>query len=124
MVSHRILSGRKSFQVSWTLPSVLADLNKAVVWMVSICHPISNSSSPLYKPLETIPSTLAIVSITVTFMFHSFLRSLVSSKQLSLFLLSFIFTLWSIGTLKSTRRQFFSSFWLIITRAGCLAGIR
>ena len=47
MVFHRGLSDSKSPQVSRTLLSILANLNNAVVWMVS-AHPlIPNSSSPL-----------------------------------------------------------------------------
>ena len=36
VISHWILSDIKSLQVSGTLLSILADLNNAVVWMVSI----------------------------------------------------------------------------------------
>ena len=43
-------------QVSVTLLNILADRNNVMVWMVSICFPISNSSSPFFKPLGTVPS--------------------------------------------------------------------
>ena len=36
MVFHWILSDNKSPQVCWTLLSILADLNNAVIYMVSI----------------------------------------------------------------------------------------
>ena len=38
-------------------------------------------------------------------MFHSFFSSLAKSKYLLIFSLSFIFTQWSVGTVKSTKRQ-------------------
>ena len=50
-------------QVSWTLLSILADLNNVIVWMVSAHPPISNSSSSFTKPLEIIPSTPIIITI-------------------------------------------------------------
>ena len=37
MVYHWSLSDSKSHQVSWTLLSILTNLNNVVVWMVSIC---------------------------------------------------------------------------------------
>ena len=45
--------------------------------------------------------------VTLTFMLSLFLSSLARSKYLSLFSLSFIFTLWSIETAKSTIRHVF-----------------
>ena len=39
------LSDGKSPQVSLSLLSILADLNNAVVWMISICRQISNFSN-------------------------------------------------------------------------------
>ena len=55
MVFHGILSDSKSPQVSKTLLSILADLNNAVVWMVSTCSLISKSSSPFINPLRIVP---------------------------------------------------------------------
>ena len=46
MGSHWSLSDSKSIQVSSNLLGILADLNNAVVWMVSNRPLISNSSSP------------------------------------------------------------------------------
>ena len=55
MVFHWSLRDRKSPQVSRTLLSSLADLSNAIVWTVSACSPISNSSSDLWdfqKPFK------------------------------------------------------------------------
>ena len=104
-------SDSKSPQLSRTLLSILADLNKVVVWMVFILPLISNSFSPFSEPLGTDTSTPTLTGITVTFIFHSFFffSSLARSKYLSLFwFVSLIFTPWSTGTVESTRRQFFS----------------
>ena len=50
MVFYWSLSDSKSPQLSWTLLSILAEFNNAVVWMVS-SHPlISQSSSPSTNP--------------------------------------------------------------------------
>ena len=84
MVFHWSLSDSKSPQVSRMLLSILADLNNAVVCMVLILSPISSSSSPLFKLLDTVPSTMTIIFITVTFMFYSFFSSLVRSFCLTI----------------------------------------
>ena len=91
----------KSPEVSMTLLSILANLNSASIWIVSICPLIPNSSSHLSKTLGTVPNTPIITGITVTLIFHNFLSSLAKSKYLSLFSLSLILTLWSAGTAKS-----------------------
>ena len=49
MVFQWSLSDSKSSQVSRTFLSILTDLNNAVLWMVSIRHQISNSSSTLLQ---------------------------------------------------------------------------
>ena len=67
------LSDSMSPQVSRTLPSILADLNNTVIWMVSICPLISKFSIPFTNPMGIVPSVLITVGITVTFMFPSFL---------------------------------------------------
>ena len=79
--SHRrylvaFLRESQSPQVVRTLLGIWADLNNAVSGIVSIRPLISNSSSPLSKALETGPSVLITIGITVTHMFHSFLCSL------------------------------------------------
>ena len=70
------LSDCQSLRFSRTLLSFQADLNSAVVWMVSTCVLISNSSSPFTDPLVTIPSRSITIGIIVTFVFHSFFTSL------------------------------------------------
>ena len=111
----------KSPRVFRTLLSILADLNKVVVRMVSTSL-IFKSSFPSTNPLVTVPNSLIAISITVTLMFHSFFSSLARSRYFSLFSLSFSFTLWSAGIAKSTPRQVtFSSFFfffLTITNPG------
>ena len=72
MVFHWSLSDCKSPKVSRTLISILAVLNKAVVWVVSTRPPTSKSSSPFNNPLVTVPRASITIGITVTFMFHSF----------------------------------------------------
>ena len=87
---------------SRTLLSILADLNNAVVWMVSTHLLISKSSCPCTQPLVIVPSAQITNGITVTFMFLSFFSSLARSRYLSLFSLSISFTLGTTGTAKST----------------------
>ena len=95
----------KSPQVSGTLLSILADLNNAVVWIVSSRALISNSLIPFTNLLGTVPRAPIIIGITVTFMFHSLFSSQARSWYLSLFSSSFNFYLWSAGTAKFTIRQ-------------------
>ena len=68
MVFHCSLSDNKSPQVSWNLLSILADLNNALVWMVSARLLIFLSSSPFTNPLRIIPSPPITITITLTFM--------------------------------------------------------
>ena len=114
VVFHRRLDGSKSFRVSWTLLGILADLNNAVVWIVSILPLISNSSRLFSKPLETVLSAPTTTCITVTFMFQR-------SKYLYIFWLSFIFTQWFARTAKSIRQRVL--FLLINTSSGFLVKI-
>ena len=114
MVFHRNLSDSKSSQDSKTLLSILAYLNNAVVKMVSTCLLIANSSSPCTSLLGTVPSVATTIGITVTFMFQNFFGSLARSRYLSLFSLSFSFTLWSARTAKSTIRKFWGFFCLFV----------
>ena len=112
---HWSLSNIKSPHVSMTLLSILAVLNNAVVWMVSICPATSKSSSPFSNPLVTVPNAPITIGIIVTCMFHSFFNSLVKSRYLSFFSHSFSFILCSAGTAKSTILQvlFFFFCWLL-----------
>ena len=85
---------------------------------------ISNFSWLFAKPLRIVPSAPTTISITVTLMFHSFFSSPARSKYLSIFSLSFIFTVWSAGTVKSLRSVVL--FFIIIDLQGSgqdLAGI-
>ena len=101
MVSHWNLYNSKSHQVSRTLLSILADLNNAVVWMVSTRPLISKSSSSCTIPLVTVPKAQITTGISVTFIVHMFFNSQVRSMYLP-FSLSFNFALWSAETAKST----------------------
>ena len=65
------LSEIKTSEVSRTLLSILADLNHAVVWMVSSRPLIFKSSRPVINPLVTVTSAPITIDITVIFMFHS-----------------------------------------------------
>ena len=76
MVFNWSSSNNKSLQVSRTLLSILADLNKAVVSMVSTRPLISKSSTPFTHPLVSVPSVTITIGITVPFIFHSFFKVL------------------------------------------------
>ena len=91
--------------------------------MVSTHPPISKTSSPLTNLLMTTLCTPRWTCITVTIIFHSFFRSLARCSYLTLFSLSFHFSLWSAWTANSTIRQVFFLL-LTITRSGRLAWIR
>ena len=117
MVSHRSLSDSNSPQVSRTRLSILADLNNAVVWILSTCPLISKSSNPFTNFLWFVPSAPTTIGITITFMCDFFFSSLGRSKYLYLFSLSFISPLWSFGTAKPTIRQVLFFLLLIITRS-------
>ena len=115
MVFHWSLSDSKSPLVSWTLLSILAVLNNAVVWIVSTRPPTSKSSSLFNNPLVTVSKAPITIGIIVTFMFHSFFSSLARSRYLSFFSHSFSFILWSAGTAKSTILQIlFFCCWLLL----------
>ena len=98
-----ILKDSKSPQISCIIHGILADLNTAVVRMISIRPLISKSSSSCTNHFWL--HRVHRLGITIAFMFHSFHSSLARSRYLSLFLLSFSFTLWSAGTAKFTIRQ-------------------
>ena len=92
VVFHWILSDSKSFQVSRLLQSFIADLKKAVVWMVSIFL-ISKSSNLLLKSLRTVSNDLSTICISVNFMFPSFFSAPCQDLNICLYfrLLSFSF---------------------------------
>ena len=54
MVSHRRLSDSKFTQISRTLLRILADINNAVIQMISMCPLISKSSRPCTYHLVTV----------------------------------------------------------------------
>ena len=90
VVFHWIFRDGKSPQVSRTYLDILADLKNSVVWMVSILPLISNSTCPFLLAFWE-PTT---IFITVKPMFHNFFfTSLGTSKYLSPFSFTFIFTL-------------------------------
>ena len=86
MVSPWNLRNTKYPLVSGTLLNILADLNNAVVLMVSIRPPMFSSSRPCSKLLDTVSGALITIGVTVAFMLHSLFRSLAMSKYLSLFI--------------------------------------
>ena len=88
MVFHWSLTDSISLQVPRALVSILAVLNNAVVWMVSIRPPTSKTSSPFNNPLVTLPKAPITISIIVTFMFHSFFQF---SSKVEIFILLFTF---------------------------------
>ena len=83
---------------------ILADLNNAVVWMISTRALISKSSSPCTNPLFIVSSAPITIGIIVAFMFHSFFKLSCKVLVLSSFLFSFSFTLWSARTANFTIR--------------------
>ena len=105
MIFHWNLSDSKSPLVSRILLSILAFLNNLVVLMVSTRPLISKSFSPINNPSVAVPWVPITIGINATFMFHSFFNSLAKPRYLSLFSFSFIFSLWSAGTVKSTILQ-------------------
>ena len=86
VVFHRSLSDSKSPKVSRTTADFTSTLGSLLLF---------------YIPLNLFPRFLRTVSfmidITVTFMFQNLFNSQTRSKYLSIFLLSFIFPLWSYG---------------------------
>ena len=85
------------FGVFWLISTML---------IVSICPQISNSSSPLSNPLETVPSVPITIRITLNLTFHSFLIHCKVQILVSIFCF-FDFTMWSVETAKSIIQQFF-----------------
>ena len=109
---HWRLSDSKSSQVS----RILTNLNNAVIWMVFTHVIIFKSSTPFTNRLVTVPSALITISITITFMFHSFFSTLARSRYLSLFL--------SLRSARTTKSTIWLVFLLTISRSGHLAKIR
>ena len=80
MVFYRSLSDNKLPQVSRTFLSIVADLNNAVILMISNRAIISKFSNPIFifPPWVTVPSTPITIVIIFTFNFHRFFSSLKS----------------------------------------------
>ena len=74
--------------------------------------------SPFTNPLGIVPSTPTTIGIIATFMFHCFFSSLAWSRHLSLFSLSFIFTLWSAEIAKSFGRFSFLGDYRLVWLSG------
>ena len=122
MVFHWSLSDNKTPQVSRTLLSILANLNNAVVWMVSTRHLISKSSSPITNPLVTVTSAPITIGINVTFMFNCFFSS---QARLGTYLSFYFLLVLPCGQPEQHSLQFGWYFFLLtITRSGHLAEIR
>ena len=123
MVFRWSVSDCKSLQVSGTLLRNLADLNNAVVWIVST-HPfIYKSSVQVINRFVNVLRAPITIGIIINFIFHSFFTSLARSRYLSFFSHSFSFILWSAGTAKSTILNNLDFFKIIILCVR-LAGIR
>ena len=99
------MSDRKCPQISRTLLSILTDLNKAVVGWFPLVHLFPNLLVPLPILWELFQvHQLQFVSPSPSCSIVLF-RSLAMTRYLSLFSLTFNFTLWSAGTEKSAIRQ-------------------
>ena len=114
------MSDSLSSQVSRTFLRILGNLCNDVAWMVSNCSQIFKSFSHFVNLLRIVPSASIPISFTVTFMFHSFFF-LAKSRYLSLFSLTFNFTLSSPGTAKSPIQQvlFFPLYWVSLGLIVC-----
>ena len=126
MIFHWRLSDNKSPQVSRILLNIQANLNNAVIWMVSTLPLISKSSILCTNLLVTEISASIKTSITVTFMRHFFS---VLKQGIGIYL-SFCFP--SVLTRGQLERQnplfgrfsLFFFFFLLTTRSGPQAEIR
>ena len=73
-ISRWSLSDSKCRQVVRNFLSILANLNNAVVWMVSSRPLISKSISPCANPLATVLRAPTLTDITISFIFHRFFQ--------------------------------------------------
>ena len=119
-----------SLESEWQVFSCLQDSSQYFGWSHQ-CYSLDGlhsssifkSSSPFTNLLLSVSRAPITIGINITFMFHNFFNSLARSKYLSFFSLSFISTLWSDGTVKSTILQVLFFFLLIIIRSGRLTEI-
>ena len=124
MVFHWSLSDSKSPQVSTTFLNILADLNNAIVWMVSTRPLISKSSSPFINPLMAVPRAPITIGIIVLFMLHSFFQF--PCKVQVLIILFVFFQFYSVINRDSKVRNSAGSLFLLLIfiRSGPLVEIR
>ena len=121
---YAVKANQSANQRTRTLLSILADFTNAVVLMFSILLPISNSSSLFSNSLRTVSIAPSTVRVTVTFLSHFKKSFLVRRKWSTIFLISFIFILCSVGTAHSSRWHVLFFVLLINTRSGLLIGLR
>ena len=115
MVFHWCLRDGKPPQVPMTLLGILAYFNNAVIWTISTRSVSSKSFSPCTILLVTVLRVSISIGMIVSFMFHSYFKSLVRSRYLSHFSHFFNFTPWSSGSAKSIILQVLSFLLLIIS---------
>ena len=114
-VTASLLDSPGLFSVFWPI---------SLVWIVSIRALNSKSFSSFTNLLLTVPRAPITIAIIVTLIFNRFFfNSLVRSRYLSFFSLSFNFTQWSAGRAKSTIRQVLF-FLQVISWSGRLAEIK
>ena len=101
MFFHRSLSENKSPPITRTLLSILADLNNAVVWMVS-SHPISKALSPFTNSLMTIPTALITFGIIITIIIIIIIIIIISLLVNNLHLHQLVVFHWVLSDCKST----------------------
>ena len=89
--------------------------------MFSLLPLIFSSSSVFSKHLWVVPNLPIRINIII-FMFHGFNSSQEGSNYLIIISFSFIFTLWSVGTIKSTKWHILLIPVVINTRSGLLTG--
>ena len=122
MVFHWSLSDSKSRQVSKTLLCILADLNDALVLMVTIRTPISNSSS-LSEPLETSLWAPITIGVAVSLMCNCFLSFLARPKYRYFFRVFFFYEVYSVvGSFTFSYSLYF--FFVNYHKSGFLAAIK
>ena len=80
MVFHWNFSDKKSPHLCRILLVILADINNAVVWMVSTRPLISMASSTCTNSLMSVPRAPIITGIAVTFIFHIFFSILLQAR--------------------------------------------
>ena len=119
---HWSLSDSKSLQVSRTFLSILVELNKAVVWIVSTCPLILKSSSSFTNSFGSVASASPSRSPSCSIVF----RSLAKSRYLSHF---FSFLLILLCGLPGWQSPLFRSLFVVvivvvITGSGRLVEIR